>query len=450
MKKLILFLAAASLFAEDVRIAGNWQMSLDTPHGAMSAVLQVKQDGAKLSGTCESDQTGSIPFTGAVDGKKISFSIDAHEQKITFNGTVDGDKMTGSTNPGGSSWTATRQSAQRSMLGTVTRFKPSSLEFGMQPDSGKEFVFKVGPETAVVQVPPGDRDLAKATPARVTNLAIGDRVLVTFVDGLSDARRVVLITAGDIARRDEAERLDWQKRGITGAVTAKHGSEITIEKRTPEGVNKIAVTVTGKTKIRQYAADSVKFADASTTSLEAIAVGDQFKARGSKSADGTSMTAEEIVFGTFLTKVGKIVAVNHGEIRIQDLATKAPLTVKLAADSQIKKMPDFRGVNMQAAPAGYHDGGPEPGMDMAQVIASLPQGRIDDLKVGGAVIVTSTRGSKNDEVTAIMVMANADPLIEMAQAQAAEKGVSPMEVLGGMHGGMLRGPGGVSLPAIIP
>ena len=34
-------------------IAGQWQMSLQTPHGPMKAGLQVKQDGAKISGTCD-------------------------------------------------------------------------------------------------------------------------------------------------------------------------------------------------------------------------------------------------------------------------------------------------------------------------------------------------------------------------------------------------------------
>jgi hypothetical protein len=90
-------------------IAGKWQMSLQTPHGPMKAGLQVKQDGTKINGTCETDHMGSLALTGTVDGKKISFTIEVQEgQKITFSGTVDGKKMSGVTEPEGGDWSATR------------------------------------------------------------------------------------------------------------------------------------------------------------------------------------------------------------------------------------------------------------------------------------------------------------------------------------------------------
>ena len=62
-------------------------------------------------------------------------------------------------------------------------------------------------------------------------------------------------------------------------------------------------------------------------------------------------------------------------------------------------------------------------------------------------VVTSTRGSHPGRVTGIMVIASVEGLIQMAQAQAP--GESPMEALNRMHGGMLAGPSGFSLPAIL-
>src|SRR5438128_612379 len=100
---------------------------------------------------------------------------------------------------------------QRSISGTVTEFKMSSLEIGLQPDKDTARYFKVSPDTEVVQVEPGERDLSKAKTARVTDLSLDDRVLVTFVAGMPEARRIVLISATDISKRNEAERLDWQK-----------------------------------------------------------------------------------------------------------------------------------------------------------------------------------------------------------------------------------------------
>jgi len=115
------------------------------------------------------------------------------------------------------------------IAGTVADFKTSSLQIVVNADDGRSASFFFGPQTEVVQVPPGERDLTKARPAHVTDLSKGDRILVSFVSGLSDARRIVWISATDIAARNEAERLDWQKRGISGTVVSSDGGEVTIE-----------------------------------------------------------------------------------------------------------------------------------------------------------------------------------------------------------------------------
>src|SRR5258708_15182686 len=93
--------------------------------------------------------------------------------------------------------------AQKSILGTVTEFKASSLEIGLRPDSGPATYFKISPDTEVVQVEPGERSLAKAKKVRVTDLSLTDHVMVTFVDGMPEARRIVLISATDISKRNE-------------------------------------------------------------------------------------------------------------------------------------------------------------------------------------------------------------------------------------------------------
>ncbi len=147
---------------------------------------------------------------------------------------------------------------------------------------------------------------------------------MSFVEGLPEARRIVLVSADDISKRNEAEKLDWQKRGISGIVAAKTAEEVLLETRTIQGVVKTTVVIGGKTKIRQYAPDSVSFAAARAAKLEAVAVGDQFKVRGERSADGARLLAEDVVFGTFLTKVGTVVSVDMaaGLVRINDIATK--------------------------------------------------------------------------------------------------------------------------------
>ena len=177
-----------------------------------------------------------------------------------------------------------------------------------------------------MQVPPGERDFSKAARAEVTDILAGDRIMASFVAGMPEARRIVLITSRDIAKRNEAEKLDWQVRGINGLALSHNGNEITVLVRTPEGNHEAVVTSTGKTNIRRYAPDSIKFTQAVSSTVAEIAAGDQVRARGAKSDDGSKLVADDVVFGTFLTRMGAITAVRReqGEIDIQEVTTKKP------------------------------------------------------------------------------------------------------------------------------
>jgi hypothetical protein len=341
--------------------------------------------------------------------------------------------------------------AQQSIVGTIVEFRTKTVEFAVKSDSGATTLFKVSPETQVVRVPPGEHDLTKAIPSAVTDLAIGDRVIVNFVEGMAEARRIVRMTPDDIERRNQAERRDWQQRGISGIVAAKTGGDITLEMHSMTSVETIHVAVTGKTAIRRYAPDSVKFTDALPSRQDEIAVGDQLRARGNKSEDGARVTAEDIVFGTFLTILGPITAVDReaGEVRIRDLKANAPLTIRVNADSRVKKMPDMREMFARMM-KGSSDNNPPHQGSMAQMLEDLPLATLDDLKVGSTLVVTATRGSRADTVTAITLVANIDGLIQMAQSMPDGKGLSPMEAISRMHHGAMDGPNGFTLPALIP
>ena len=339
----------------------------------------------------------------------------------------------------------------KTILGTVTEFKTSSFEIGVKSDSGETEFFPFGTDTQVVQIPPGERDLGKATPVAVTGILQGDRVMVSFAAGMREARRIVLISSRDIVKRNEAEKLDWKNRGISGTATSQNAGEIAVEVRTPQGAHTAIVTVTGKTKIRRYVPDSVKFSDAVPSRIGDIAPGDQVRARGLKNEDGTRVTADEVVFGTFLTRLGPITAIHPetGEIEIQDVATKKPLTVRVIPDSQLKLMPDMRAM-LAPRPATHTAPAADPAQfDIQSAMERLPVAKLEDLKVGSSIIVTSTKGAKSDAVTAILLLANADFLVKMAQGQSSG-GESGMDAINRLHGGMLASPTGLALPTMLP
>lgn len=329
----------------------------------------------------------------------------------------------------------------KSILGKVTGFKVHSQEIGIEPDTGNLVFVKLGPETEVVRIAPGQHDLTKAAPAKITDIHSADRLLISFAEGMTEARRIVLISATDIAQRNEADRLDWQNRGVWGVVTAKNGNEITL--RTFQGAQTATVTVTGQTKFRRYAPDSIKFENAQPSGLAEIAKGDQVRARGLRSADALKVSAEELVFGTFVTAAGNITAVNPAahEITVSDVSTRKPVTVRLVADSLLKGMPEFR----QAAAAAPHGGGGAgaaqhgggganpfsgPG-GMAHMLDQMPAAQFEDLKVGEPVTVTSTRGAQSGRMTAILLVNNAGPMVQMIQQVQAMAGIG---AAGGAHG----------------
>ena len=354
----------------------------------------------------------------------------------------------------------------RNILGTVTAVKAETGALEIKPDKGPLLSIQLSAKTAALRVEPGQTSLKNATVIKPTDVAVGDRVLVTIGPGDTEARRIIVMSATDIAKRNEADREDWIKRGVSGIVAAKKGNQITLKIRTLQGPMDAIVTVGDRTGFKRYAPDSVKFADALPSNLDAVSVGDQMRARGQKSEDGLKVAADEVVFGTFLIRAGTITAVNaeSNEITVKDLGNNKPLIIKVTADSQLKKMPDFRGMMGGGGRPGFAPGregpptaggsgpggfrGPAGGArDISQMLEHMPATTLSELKPGETVVVSSTKGARNDQITAIMLVANADLLIQMAQAANGNNGSNL-----GMNNGMMgmQGLGGFEMPTMIP
>jgi hypothetical protein len=348
------------------------------------------------------------------------------------------------------------QNASRTLLGTVTAFKAEALAIDIRLDNQQVTTVKVGADTIVQRVAPGEKDLRKAAAIKITDVALGDRVLVSLVGGMDEARRIIVMAADDITKQREAERLNWQQHGLAGVVFEIKGSQITLKSRSFMGDSYSVVTVSPETTFRRYKPDSVKFADAVVSKLSEVKTGDQLRARGAKSEDGKKVAANEIVFGSFLTKAGTITAIDAagGTLTIKDVENNKPLTVKVTADAQMKKMPEMpamaggmgrggQGGMARGGPGGA--GGPP---DIAQMLERFPAVALADLKTGESIIVSATRGASAKEITAIMLVANAQRLIEMATAQSNNRGGLSIGGGGGM--GMGNAGGGLDLMGIMP
>ena len=342
-------------------------------------------------------------------------------------------------------------------VGTIKAINGNAVT--VTTDSGSEFTVLVQPSTRVLRMAPGQKDLKDATPMQLQDLQVGDRMIVRG-SITSDAKSVqasslLVMKKADLEERQKQEREDWQKRGVGGLVEAIDPSSGTITLSTaaaaPGSSKTLTVRVPKDAIVRRYAPGSVKFEDAKPGTLDQIKAGDQLCARGSRNPDGSELTAEEIVSGSFRNVAGTVVstAADENTMTVMDVFTKKPVTLKITADSQLKKLPPMLAQRLAArirggtpdsspAPATANAGHPavaqktEPGpgdaassrprgaADLQQLLGRLPKVALTDLQKGDAVMLVSTQGGGDSPFKVITLLTGVEPILTAApSAQGA-------------------------------
>jgi TPR repeat protein len=188
--------------------------------------------------------------------------------------------------------------AALSQLGTVKSVSGNTLT--MMTDTGQTSTITIAGGAKLLQLPAGSTDLKTAKPSQLSDIAVGDRALVTGnaddTPGTFKALRVILIKSADIAQMQSAQEDDWKTNGVDGTVESVDPATgvITIA----SGPSKIAIDTSSKTVFRRFVVDSVKYQDAKPSSIGEIHPEDRLQARGIKSPDGTSIQAVEIISGS--------------------------------------------------------------------------------------------------------------------------------------------------------
>jgi hypothetical protein len=210
----------------------------------------------------------------------------------------------------------------------------------------------------------------------------------------------------------------------------------------------------------------VKFEDAVPGTLAQIQTGDQLRVRGTKSDDGASIQAEEVVSGSFKNLAGVIATLDaaNGTLTLKDLATKKMMTVKITANSSVRALPPeaaarfaarakggagASGGGQAAAAAGGGEasahnsggmggpgGGRSAGGDLSQMVSRLPVGAIGDLKVGGAVMIVASQADPGSAtVTAITLLSGVEPILAATPSGTPAMTLSPWNVGSGAPDG---------------
>jgi len=328
--------------------------------------------------------------------------------------------------------------------------------------------------TKFLRIAPGQKDLKEAAPIPFSSLQPADRILVhgkLADDGKSlIALSIIAMKRADIAEKQAHEREEWQKHAVAGLVSSVEPAANTINVALPSLADKkkVVIHLSKGTILRRYAPDSVKFDDARPAPLDQIKPGDQLRARGTRSADGSELTADEIVSGTFRNIAGAVSSIDAsaGTVTVQDLAANKPVTVKINSDSQLRKLPPFiaqriamrlkgvsgdgqpagdagspsatnpnpnpnaaQGSRSDASPAGGFGGIGRPGgggpPDLQQAIDRMPPAALAELQKGDAVMIVATEKGPNGLPMVITLLGGVEPILEASPKSNASSILSP-------------------------
>jgi hypothetical protein len=360
--------------------------------------------------------------------------------------------------------------AAKHAIGEVTSIDANAKQLTIKTDAGSIVIVSVGDMTTYKKLAPGEKTLTNATDTSFAELAEGDRIMArgTVSDDRKSvpASQIIVMTKGDLAKKQEAERLEWRRRGILGVITAlkPDTKEITISNRTMAGTQSVVIPITDNTEMKRYAPDSIKFGDAKPSTFGELKVGDQLRALGDRTADSLRFNPQKIVTGSFRTVGGVVTAIDAatGEIKINELEKKTPLTIVIKQDAVLRRFPADIGAMMGgfnrggaaggpagpgaaggtgsgprsnagapaqapatassqattrpgAAGSGGGPGGPggRGGFNINEMLERLPTISLADVKVGDTIIVSSTQGVDPHRLTAISLVAGADTLLAM-------------------------------------
>ncbi len=354
-------------------------------------------------------------------------------------------------------------------LGEVKTIDAAAKQLTIKTDAGSIVTVSLSDKTIYKKLAPGETSLTNATDVTFADLAEGDRIMASgnVATDLKSvlAVKIYVMTKGDLAKKADAERAEWRRRGILGVITAlkPDTKEITISNRTMAGIQSVVIPITDKTEMRRYAPDSIKFGDAKPSQFSELKVGDQLRALGDRTEDPLRFNPEKVVTGSFRTVGGVVTAIDPAthEIKIHELEKKTPLTIVIKQDAVLRRFPAEFGMGFRpgggapgaaqggGAPAGGGQaaqgnaqrpqgaggpggqGGPSgrPGFNINDMLERLPTISIADVKVGDTIIVSSTQGVDPTRLTAISLVAGADTLLAML-APRPQAGQAPNPAAG--------------------
>ena len=357
------------------------------------------------------------------------------------------------------------------VVGVVTGVDKASNQILVKADTGEARAVVVSGTSSLLRMPPGETSAQKASKITLDEVAVGDRLFargVVIGDGKTlEGRQVVVSSTATTTTPAQTPQTDPRNRPMGGRIARVDvdKKEITLQPRGREGVTLPTIVVTEATRFFRYAPDSMDIKHASRSSIGQMREGDQLRAIGERSEDGTRFTATELIAGSMTRTVGEVVSVDstRKELTLKNNEGKT-ITVALGERSSLRRVtPEVaasfatRGGRGGAGaegrqgerrerrerPAGEGGEGRRAGegrpmrggRGLQQMLETLPAVSLTELKKGHAVFVSGSEGSDPSRLTAIMLITGDPAFMQRFLQRGPNRGPDnpglPGQVIGG-------------------
>jgi hypothetical protein len=358
--------------------------------------------------------------------------------------------------------------------GSITKVDLAGKVISVKTDTGDTTV-KFNDQTQLMQLPPGEADVKKATPLKAEEISAGDHILARVqtkdLTGLP-ARTVYVNRASDIAKENAAKAAEWQTQAVSGfAESVDPGAKkISMKVRGTAGApdRDVVLDLSGAVSYQRF---SDKTFDYERTDVNAIKTGDHLRVLGTKNADVTQIKVTDLAADAIKQIGATIKSIDPvtGQITAVDTAKK-PVIITVRTATKVKRLddptaqmiarivnPSFQGARGggrgagagagagdgagagggrgfgggQAAggvPGGSGFGGRGGGGGRARggagqiqsLIDQQPDAKVADLKPGEPIIVSGPSSPDSSSFSAMMVLAGVDPILRAAPSTGAD------------------------------
>jgi sRNA-binding protein len=369
--------------------------------------------------------------------------------------------------------------AQQNLIGEVSSIDQTGGKIVIQTDAKSSVTVSFSDKTIFRRVMPGETSLANAETIKITDLKIGDRVLIPgFAAGEENPVKQIVVMARAAIEQSRNEDLEKRRaRTTVGRIITINAEkrEITLQTRGRGTAETVIVDASANAKLRRYAPDSLKLSDAVAGSFTDLRVGDQIRVVGDRSVDGARISAEEIISGSVSRTVGTVTQIDptRGEVVIKNNQTGQTITAAIGKNTTLRRItpevaaslkerferrnarrreqtstnPDRQSQTQTDEPRNRERrrrerNGSGQSDNRRQLFENLPAITIADLKKGDAVLIVGTNaGGADGRMTAVSIIAGDGELQQiLMRTQGGGRGSNmspglPGNVSGGNAGG---------------